>query len=122
MTVFKAMPTYHGAITIDPATGHVARIVVICDLAPGQVITRADTELEYGPVEIASQTYFLPLRGVSASATPTTQHLGGIGSTYYSEDDHWSVTSINDLQFQDYRVFRAEMKILPAETPAKATD
>jgi hypothetical protein len=121
MTEFKATPAYQGTITIDPVTGHVARIVLICDLAPGQVISRADVELEYGPVAIAGQEYVLPLRGVSASTTAATQFVP-LGDTGYLANDRYVVTSINDLQFENYRVFRTEMKILPQETPAKATD
>lgn len=119
MTEFKATPAYQGTIAIDPVTGHVARIVLICDLAPGQVISRADVELEYGPVAIAGQEYVLPLRGVSASTTAATTFVP-LGDTGYLANDRNKVTSVNDLQFENYRVFRTEMKILPQETPAKA--
>lgn len=120
---FKATPAYHGEITIDPTTGRVSRVTLACNLAPGQVITRADVELEYGPIEIAGQTYFLPVRGVSASATPVIDSrlvadFEGTGG--HQQMDRYVVTSINDLQFQNYRVFRTEMRILPAtETPDK---
>lgn len=117
-TEFKATPTYHGEITIDPSTGNVWRITLICDLAPGQVITRADVELEYAPVEIAGQSYFVPLRGVSISATPAVSNHA-VGSDGYTEVDHYTVTSINDLQFRDYRVFRTDMRIVPDQPPCK---
>lgn len=117
---FKATPTYHGEITIDPSTGNVSRIMLICDLAPGQVITRADIELEYAPIEIAGRTYFAPLHGVSVSATPDVQRqLVGSGTDYYTRADRYTVTSINDLQFRDYRVFRTEMRIVPDQAPEK---
>lgn len=118
MTEFKATPAYQGTIAIDPATGHVARIVLICDLAPKQVISRADVELEYGPVAIAGQEYVLPLRGVSISTTAAI-HFVPLGDTGYEAVDSNVVTSVNDLQFENYRVFRTEMKILPQETPAQ---
>lgn len=117
---FKATPTYHGEITIDPFTGNVSRIVLICDLAPGQVITRADTELEYGPIDIGGRTYFVPLRGVSVLVAPAVKdHLVGGGTDWYTQSDHYTVTSINDLQFRDYRVFRTEMRIVPGQAPEK---
>ncbi len=112
MTEFQATPTYHGKIAIDPVNQHVVRIVLICDLAPGQAISRADVELEYGPVEIAGQSYVLPVRGVSASAVPFSNPVQN-GSGQY---DAFSLTSVNDLQFTDYRVFRTEMKILPTSS------
>lgn len=122
-TEYKALPAYHGDITIDPATGRVLRVVLKCDLAPGQVITRADVELEYGSVDIAGKSYFLPLRGVTASATPSIKyHLTGMGSNSggFMEMDRYVITSINDLKFQDYRVFRTEMRILPADPADKS--
>jgi len=72
--------------------------------------------LEYGPVEIAGQKYFLPLRGVSASVVPASS--GHMGQTGYVEVDQSTLTSINDLQFQNYKVFRTEMRIVPEQTAA----
>ncbi|MFP5235213.1 MAG: hypothetical protein ACLGSD_04870 [Acidobacteriota bacterium] len=118
-TEFKAMPAYQGELTIEPETGRVVRVVLKCDLAPKQVITRADVELEYGSVDIAGKSYFLPLRGVTASATPT-MHYHSVGSDGYTEMDQYVITSINDLKFQDYRVFRTEMRILPADPADKS--
>jgi len=115
-TVFKAMPAYHGEITIEPDTGHIRRIVLVSDLAARQVIDKASVELEYGPVEIAGQKYFLPLRGVSASVVPASS--GHMGQTGYVEVDQSTLTSINDLQFQNYKVFRTEMRIVPEQTAA----
>lgn len=120
LTVFKATPAYHGEITIDPETGHVLRIALFCDLVPGQVITRAGAELEYGPQEIAGQSYFLPLRGVSFSTIPATLNRMVGTQDPQPEPDRYALTSINDLQFGDYRVFRTEMRILPAETADKS--
>jgi len=111
---FKAKPTYHGEIAIEPDTGHIVRIMLICDLAPGQVIDKASVELEYGPIEIAGQTYFLPLRGASASAVPS-KTVHPVGQDGYQQDDRFKLTSINDLRFQNYRVFRTEMRILPEQ-------
>jgi hypothetical protein len=119
-TEFKAMPAYEGEISIEPQTGRVVRVVLKCDLAPGQVITRADVELEYGPVEIGGQSYFLPLRGVTASATPVVT-FNAVGNNDYMQADRFTVTSVNDLEFKDYRVFRTEMRILPAEPADKST-
>lgn len=120
LTVFKATPAYHGEITIDSETGHVLRIVLFCDLVPGQVITRAGAELEYGPREIAGQSYFLPMRGVSFSTIPVTVSQWVGQQDPHPEPDRYALTSINDLQFEDYRVFRTEMRILPAETADKS--
>jgi len=111
---FKALPAYHGEITIEPDTGHIRRVVLVCDLAHGQVIDKASVELEYGPVEIAGQKYFLPLHGVSASVVPaSTSHLGEGGTNELVGSS--SLTSINDLRFQNYRVFRTEMRIVPEQ-------
>lgn len=110
-TEYRANPTYHGEITIEPETGHIVRIMLVCDVAPGQVISAAAVELEYGAVEIAGQGYFLPLRGVSTSTVPITQ-LNPAGQNGGHTIDRFTLTSINDLRFQNYSVFRSEMRIV----------
>lgn len=119
-TEFKAMPAYEGEITIEPQTGRVVRVVLKCDLAPGQVITRADVELEYGWVEIGGKSYFLPLRGVTESVNPAITFRPA-GSDGFHQIDQFTITSVNDLEFKDYRVFRTEMRILPADQADKGT-
>jgi hypothetical protein len=116
---FKAVPPYHGEITIDPATGAVLRLVVNTDLKPGPQIFRADLLVEYSAVEIGGKSYICPARSISISkaievvsrevASPDGK------ATYTVLAGMPDVTSINDVVFDNYHQFRGEMRILPAD-------
>jgi len=111
-------PGYHGEIAVDPATGQVARIVVICDFSPGEELSAASIELEFGPVTIDGQTYLLPVRGVSVSrlSLATHHYLFDSGASIGEQSDDFAVTSMDDLTFSDYRVYKPRVKIVPLKS------
>jgi hypothetical protein len=115
-----ATTAYHGEVAIDPATGQVARLVLICDLAPGQTISKANLELEYASVDIAGQSYLLPVRGVSASTISLAAHnytSDSFGDGQLRDQiDHFTVTSMDDLAFMNYRIYRPRIRILPLKS------
>ncbi len=115
---FVATPGYHGEIAVDPLTGQVARIVTICDFAPGQELSAASMELEYGPVEMDGQSYILPIRGVSFSRSSLATHhyLFENGASIGEQSDHFAVTSLDDLTFSDYRIYKPRIKIVPLKS------
>ena len=95
---------YHGEIGIDPTSGTILRLVVEADPALGSPTRRADVMVEYGSVEIGGKTYTCPVRSVSYSA-----------NTLYVKPRVWNREAIrlNDVVFNNYHVFRAEMRIMP---------
>ncbi|MFP5235214.1 MAG: hypothetical protein ACLGSD_04875 [Acidobacteriota bacterium] len=121
---YTAAPGYHGEIAIDPETGQVARIVVICDFAKGEPMSRASMELEYAMQRVGGEEYLLPVRGVSISSFSLATHnlLFDNGDSIGEQSDHFPVTSVDDLAFSNYRVFKPRIRILPLKSldrPAK---
>jgi hypothetical protein len=115
---YTADPGYHGEIAIEPATGQVARIVVICDFAKGEPMSKASIALTYGPVEIGGEGYYLPLRGVSVSgfSLATHNYLFDMGASIGEQSDHFPVTSMDDFAFSDYRIYKPRVNILPLKS------
>ena len=100
-------PAYHGEIAIDPATGNILRLTAIADLeAPYQQV-QVEIMVEYAPVEIGSQTYMCPVKGVAISRIPAAGDSGDAKHPASVE------TRLNEVLFTQYHLFRAETKILP---------
>jgi hypothetical protein len=115
---FEAIPAYHGEISIDPNTGQVLRLLVITDLESGKALFRSDLVVDYGPVEIAGQTYILPMRAVAAAGTKVTQAYYSTRVTLdeqFPQIDWYKVNSINDIAFSDFHVFRGDVRIVSDE-------
>jgi hypothetical protein len=108
-------PAYHGEIAVDSATGTIARISVESNETPPVPSAESGIAVEYGPVVIGGITYNCPLRGVTISKAPhpaanATARLSPVlVQTYFY-----------DVTFTHYRIFRIEIRILPAtpQTPA----
>lgn len=103
-TGFKT--AYHGEIGIDPASGTILRLALQADLAPGSPLDRADIMVEYGTVEIGAKNYICPLRSVSFSSDRAPAQSGGPAGARYA-------TRLNDVVFDNYHVFRSDMRIVP---------
>lgn len=115
---YSADPGYHGEIAIDPVSGQVARIVVICDFTKGEPMSKANIALTYEPVEIGGETYVLPVRGVSVSSFTLATHnyLFDMGASIGDQRDYFPVTSIDDFAFSHYRVYKPRIRILPLKS------
>jgi hypothetical protein len=120
---FQSIPSFHGEVAIDPETGAIYRLVIITDLEPSDPIFQAEIMVEYEPVEIGGQTYICPRKSVTiTTAIAPIRGLDGclgraiqsdcIPPHRYSPKD----TAINDTAYDSYHVFRAESRILPAES------
>jgi hypothetical protein len=98
---------YHGEIGIDPGSGAILRLVLEADPDLGSSQERADVMVEYGSVAIGGETYTCPVRSVSYS-------VGGlIVAGELSADPSQEASRLNDVVFDDYHVFRSEMRIVP---------
>jgi hypothetical protein len=119
---YTAAPGYHGAIAIDPATGQVARIVVICDFARGEPMSRASIELEYGLVRVGVEEYLLPVRGVSISGFSVAAHnllfdqVTNMTVSIGEQKDRFPITSLDDFAFSNYRIFKPRLRIVPLKS------
>jgi hypothetical protein len=129
MREFEAIPAYHGEIAIDPESGVVFRLVLKTDLQPALPMERADVLVEYGPVEIGGKTYICPAKSISITKAGALEFHGtlfyadkkgqpdapGNKPKHTESVSEPRVTAINDVVFEDYHVFRAESRILPAD-------
>jgi hypothetical protein len=106
---------YSGEITIDPHSGAILRLVFRADLTAIPPLVRSDIMVEYGPVDIGDKTYICPVRSVSLwrgrSVIPLRDSNGKLGTfgPY--------VTALNDMTFDNYHIFRSELRILPGFKP-----
>jgi len=106
---FEEISAYHGEMSVDPASGTVLRITLQADLKPTDPIDRAVIAVEYGPVEIGGRTYVGPMKSVSIS-----EALKASQGEFLHEIKQ---TSLNDVEFRDYHLFRADVNIVTTGTP-----
>lgn len=85
---------YEGEITVEPSTGAIFRIVLRTDLDPANPLDVADMVVEYAHVELGGRNYICPLKGVALSE--------GLQQMW-----------LNDVVFENYHMFRPNMRILP---------
>jgi hypothetical protein len=67
VSIVRAVPSYHGSIWLDPATGTILRITLEADAKDGGLYKRADILVQYGPVAIGDSTFICPVRSVALS-------------------------------------------------------
>jgi VWFA-related protein len=108
---YRPIVGYHGELTIDPTTGTILRIVAEADLKPTDPVVRAAIVVEYGPIEIAGKTYFCPLRSVSAAKAQIVQ-FDPIYKFPLANQLQPLKTSLNDVAFNQYHVFRGDAQVL----------
>jgi hypothetical protein len=99
---------YHGEIGVDAATGAIRRLIIQAD--PTSLLERADIMVEYGPVDIGGRQYTCPLRSVSISTGHPSGFYGLVG---FGVGEMREVTRLNDVVFNEYHVFRSDMRVLP---------
>lgn len=114
---FRQFTGYHGTFSVDPDTGTIFRLTIQADLAPGNPIRRSDILVDYGSVLIAERSYICPLKSVSVWVAPAvagdSQLSGGFRNAEIADGSDLQ-TSLSDVTFVDYHVFRAESRIVSA--------
>jgi hypothetical protein len=119
---------YRGTIAIDPATGTILRLTLLADLNADSPFVVSDVMVEYGPVEIAGKAYICPLHSVSLATERTEITIAGRdpsqGTVLEGSEKETvpgpNLIKLNDVEFADYHVFRAEVRMLPAEDVSPA--
>jgi hypothetical protein len=107
---YRQLSPYDGEITIDPSNGTVLRVSLkATGLKRPDPIVKANIVVEYGPVELGGRTYICPLKGIALSlASEARPLLGG-----REEDFPPLQTSLNDVAFEQYHLYRASSQVLP---------
>jgi VWFA-related protein len=101
---------YHGQMAIDPASGTILRLVLVADPKPGDFTAKSGIVVEYAPVEIAGRTYFGPVKSVSSTLAHYVLVIQGDCQFLELKED--LKTSLNDVVFDQYHVFRADTTVL----------
>ena len=109
-TVFRKVTGYHGEIAIDPASGAILRLEITAEFKPNLPIHLSQTLVEYGPVQIGGNTYICPIRSVSISRGRTLRQVTELGQGFTTFGPY--ATTLNDVTFGDYHVFRSESRVL----------
>ena len=110
---YRQFSAYEGEITIDPSNGTILRVSLkATGLKSTDPIVKADIMVTYGPVELGGRTYICPLKGIAVSLASEVQPLlGG-----RQEDFPPLQTSLNDVVFEQYHLYRADSHVLPEYT------
>jgi VWFA-related protein len=108
---FQEMSGYHGEMTVDPATGIIARITVEAELEASDPISRAAIAVEYGPVELGGVAYNCASRSVSISVAKTIRNMQDpSGHSWRTMGPRQML--LNHVDFDQYHLFRAETRML----------
>jgi len=115
-------PAYHGEIAIDPADGSILRLTVVAEMKMGDPIEMADLLVNYGPVEIGGETYICPLKSVAYSLVRMVVlnrdfNTGAVLSSSLGVPRSY----LNEVQFTQYHLFRAETRILTGSSEEPGT-
>jgi len=114
--VDEVQPAYHGEIATDPASGEILRITVVADMVPPYEMVRASILVEYGAMSIGGIDYICPVKSVALWKMPVDAGKGEALSAATPVQ-----TQLNDVEFTGYHLFRAEARILPAESANEET-
>ncbi len=122
---FNQIVAYHGEISVDPASGTILRLMLDAELKASDPVAHASIMVEYGPVEIGGKTYICPVKSISKTLAQTLQfdpkYLFPLANQLQPLK-----TSLNDVAFEQYHLFRAESRLVAgndaegASSPAAA--
>jgi VWFA-related protein len=114
MLPFRQVVGYRGEMAVDPVSGSILRIAVMATLKPDSPVSRADILVEYGPVEIGGKTYICPVKSVSVTTAQMVQQTERYAQPLAHQMQPLK-TMLNDVQFGQYHMFRAESRVLAAD-------
>jgi hypothetical protein len=106
-------PAYHGQVALDAADGSIRRITLLTTGSEVGFIHESSILVEFAPAEIGPASYVCPARGVAMMRYfDTFEHANTLHTPIPYQ------TSINDVSFTKYHLFRSESHIVPgASTP-----
>jgi hypothetical protein len=108
---FSKLVPYHGEIAVDPVSGTILRLVLAADMKPDDFTVKSGIAVEYGRVEIGGRSYFGPVKSVSSTLAHSPLQMDPQGCLW-NEALPGLKTSLNDVVFEDYHMFRAETRVL----------
>jgi VWFA-related protein len=115
MVPFRQVAGYRGEMAVDPTNGSILRISVMASLKPESPVSRADILVEYGSVEIGGKTYICPVKSVSVTTAQMVQQTERYAQPLANMMQPLK-TMLNDVRFDQYHMFRADARVLAADT------
>jgi VWFA-related protein len=112
---FNIVAGYHGEIAIDPTSGAILRLEAKADLKSFVPLIKSDITVEYGPVEIGGKIYLCPVKSVSLMRSRSVVFLKEWDEGFRTYGPY--ATTMNDITFDNYHVFRAESRVLTGFKP-----
>jgi VWFA-related protein len=113
---FDMTAPYHGEVSIDPTSGAVVRLEALADLGAFVPLFRSDIVVEYGPVEIGGKIYMCPVKSVSVMTSRSIMFFREGDEGFRTFGPY--ATTMNDIIFDSYHMFRAESRILAGVNPS----
>lgn len=101
---------YRGEIAVDPTSGAILRLEAKADLQGFVPLHRSDVVVEYGPVDIGGKSFMCPTRRVSVMRSRSVMQLREWGDDFRTYGPY--ATTMNDISFDDYHMFRADSRML----------
>jgi hypothetical protein len=105
--VIQHFSAYTGEIAVNPSTGTIVRLLMKAMPTPDDPLLKANILVEYGPLSIDGKTYVCPLRSVALSVAAEID-----ASSQPLSDPQFLHTSLNDVTFEQYHLFHADVRIL----------
>jgi hypothetical protein len=100
-------PAYKGEIMVDPSSGEVFRIALTANVHIPESSYSISMLVEFGLEQIGGMTYICPIRGVAMTKT-----FSAFADLDADPPPVSSNTSINDVSFTNYHVFRSNARVL----------
>lgn len=108
---FARRPSYHGSLSIDPATGALTRITLQTESLPEDPVSGVASVIEYGPVELGKHSYICPLRSLAFSV----EHAMACGTSKARQRKlDRPIVYLNRTQFTTYHRLGSESTIVTA--------
>lgn len=114
---YTEVVAYHGEMAVDPESGTIKRLMLIADLKSDEFTEKSGIEVEYGQVILGGELYFLPVRSVSSSRSHILRVADG--DCQRLEIALGLKTSLNDVVFENYHVFRSDVTVLTDSEAAR---
>lgn len=111
---FRRIVPFHGSMSVDPSTGVILRMVLEAELKTADPVTKAAILVDYGQIEIAGKTYTCPLRSISTTVAQMVQ-VDPVYKYALANQIQPLKTELNDVSFNQYHVFRTDMRVLTPE-------
>ncbi len=100
-------PAYHGEVAIDAANGSIWRITIVTSSTGTKTLRQSSMLVEFAPTEIGGASYVCPARGVAM-----VRYFDRLDSANAPHVPVPFQTSINDVSFTKYHLFRSESHVV----------